>query len=111
MYIVQLIAFKLREIGNLNIRETKSMVEQVEWKYCDCDDEEEKHCGCEKEHPDNKFPIHWREEHWRWECAFQVLLEENDEMRRRLVKMAVDKIFQRRKDRLQDFREDDQNES
>lgn len=80
----------------------------VEWQYCDCDAqelEEKKICGCEKDHlwSTSQKLIHWREQHWNWECAFAILAEENDDMRRRLVKFAVDKIFQRRRNILQDY--------
>lgn len=82
-----------------------------EWKYCDCDIEElEELCSCGKDHlwSNSQKPIHWREQHWIWECAFNVLVEENDDMRRRLVKFAVDKIFQRRRNILQDFTQEDE---
>ncbi|MBI4851863.1 MAG: hypothetical protein HY819_08715 [Acidobacteria bacterium] len=82
-----------------------------EWQYCDCDIEElEELCGCGKDHrwSNSQKPIHWREQHWIWECAFNVLVEENDDMRRRLVKFAVDKIFQRRRNILQDFTQEDE---
>lgn len=80
-----------------------------EWQYCDCVveelEEEKKICGCGKDHlwSNPQKPIHWREQHWSWECAFVFLIEENDDMRRRLVKFAVDKIFQRRRNILQDY--------
>jgi hypothetical protein len=84
------------------------MSETPEWVECRCDSAdlaEIKNCGCGQAHLSflgDKL-IHWREQHWRWQCAFTAALEENDEMRKRLVKMAVDKIFQRRNNLLQDF--------
>ncbi len=85
----------------------------AEWQYCNCDaqelEQEKLTCGCGKDHLWSNLQklIHWREQHWAWECAFAILLEENDDMRRRLVKFAVDKIFQRRRNILQDYTKED----
>ena len=86
----------------------------VEWQYCNCDDNEQEElvCGCGQPHLflTQQRAIHWRENHWSWECAFNLLLEENDDMRKRLVKMAVDKIFKKRRNLLKDYnlQEDDE---
>ena len=103
---IDLLSEKGNEAKGKFAADGSDMSGNAEWQYCQCSSEqadEMKQCGCGKEHSDAARPIHWRELHWRWECAFQILLEENDEMRRRIVKMAVDKVFQRRRNLLEDF--------
>jgi hypothetical protein len=83
-----------------------------EWQYCDCDKatQEEIICGCGKNHLWNSQEkvIHWRENHWAWACAFAIVVEENDDMRRRLVKLSIDRIFQRRRNLLSDYSDSDE---
>lgn len=77
------------------------MSSEPEWQYCDCESKEA--CACGRSHPAaSSALIHWRESHWQLECAFGVLLEENDDMRQRIAKMAMDKIFQRRRNVFQE---------
>lgn len=86
----------------------------AEWQYCDCDIEKQKEliCGCGNSHlwEEQQKVIHWRENHWAWPCAFAIVIEENDDMRQRLVKLSIDKIFQRRRNLLSDYNSESDNE-
>lgn len=82
-----------------------------EWQYCDCASAEDigESCGCGEPHlKANERVIHWRDGHWRIDCSFNYALMEADEMRQQLVKVAMNKIFQRRRNPIQDFIRDEE---